>query len=100
MTTTGTGPATEADDHPLRIEANALGWGLVTNTGAHWLTWQGYLLGPFGLGGKIGAWAYASLGALFALLLGFAATLAFERSAVRTQESDPSIRGVLVRRND
>jgi len=29
-----------------------IGWGLVTNTSASWLKWQGYLLGPFGLGGK------------------------------------------------
>lgn len=54
----------------------ALGWGLVTNAGASWLTWQGYLLGPFGLGGRTGAWAFANLGVLAALALGFVATLA------------------------
>lgn len=53
--------------------ATALGWGLVTNAGASWLTWQGYLLGPFGLGGRTGPWAFANLGVLAALALGFAA---------------------------
>jgi purine-cytosine permease-like protein len=28
------------------IVTSVIGWGLVTNTGASWLTWQGYLLGP------------------------------------------------------
>ena len=39
------------------VVATVVGWGLVTNTYASWLTWQGYLLGPLGLGGKSGAWA-------------------------------------------
>jgi nucleobase:cation symporter-1, NCS1 family len=73
------------------VIATVLGWGLVTNTAASWLTWQGYLLGPFGLGGKTGAWAYANLGVLLALVLGFAATIAFGRSAVRAQESAPAL---------
>jgi nucleobase:cation symporter-1, NCS1 family len=63
--------------------------GLVTNGSASWLTWQGYLLGPFGLGGKQGAWAYANLGVLIALAIGFLATLLFSRSAVRAQEAAP-----------
>jgi nucleobase:cation symporter-1, NCS1 family len=71
------------------VVATALGWGLVTNTAASWLKWQGYLLGPFGLGGKSGAWAFANLGVLIALALGFGATVVFERSAVRTQEAVP-----------
>jgi hypothetical protein len=71
------------------VVSTALGWGLVTNAAASWLTWQGYLLGPFGLGGKTGAWAYANLGVLLALVLGFVATLVFSRSAVRAQESAP-----------
>jgi nucleobase:cation symporter-1, NCS1 family len=66
-----------------------LGWGLVTNASASWLTWQGYLLGPFGLGGRTGAWAFANLGVLVALVVGFVATLAFERSRVRAQEAVP-----------
>ncbi len=47
-----------------------IGWGFVTNSFASWLSWQGYFL--FLIGGKEGAWAYANLGVLFALLIGFA----------------------------
>jgi purine-cytosine permease-like protein len=65
----------------------ALGWGLVTNSYASWLTWQGYLLGPFGLGGKDGSWAFANLGVLVALALGFLVMLAADRAPVRRQES-------------
>ncbi|HTJ66752.1 MAG TPA: cytosine permease [Actinospica sp.] len=68
------------------VLGTALGWGLVTNTAAGWLKWQGYLLSPFGLGGKSGSWAYANLGVLAALVLGFVVTLAFSRSQVRAQE--------------
>jgi nucleobase:cation symporter-1, NCS1 family len=71
------------------VIGTAIGWGLVTNTYASWLTWQGYLLGAFGLGGKSGAWAYANLGVLVALVIGFVATLAFDRSAVHAQEAAP-----------
>jgi NCS1 family nucleobase:cation symporter-1 len=69
------------------VVATAVGWGLVTNAAASWLTWQGYLLGPLGLGGKTGAWAFANLGVLIALVVGFLVTLAFDRSRVRTQEA-------------
>jgi NCS1 family nucleobase:cation symporter-1 len=62
-----------------------LGWGLVTNTFAGWLGWQGYLLGP--LGGREGAWAYANLGVLVSLLVGFVGTLLLSRRAIRRQES-------------
>jgi nucleobase:cation symporter-1, NCS1 family len=71
------------------VVSTAIGWGLVTNGLASWLTWQGYLLGPFGLGGKGGAWAFANLGVLVALALGFVVTLAFSRSAVRAEEAAP-----------
>ncbi|MGW1876114.1 purine-cytosine permease family protein [Streptomyces sp. NPDC001975] len=71
----------------LTLAATALGWGLVTNSSASWLTWQGYLLGPFGLGGTSGAWAYANLGVLTALALGFLGTLALDRGRVRAQET-------------
>ena len=67
----------------------ALGWGLVTNSYASWLEWQGYLLGPFGLGGKTGNWAYANLGVLVALLLSFVVTAVAGRGLVRRQESMP-----------
>ncbi|MFG2788279.1 purine-cytosine permease family protein [Streptomyces sp. NPDC048419] len=72
---------------PLTLAATALGWGLVTNSAAGWLDWQGYLLDPFGLGGKSGAWAYANLGVLAALALGFLGTLALTRTRVRAQEA-------------
>ncbi len=67
----------------------ALGWGLVTNTFAGWLGWQGYLLQPFGLGGREGAWAFANIGVLVALLIGFVGTLLFSASSVRRQEALP-----------
>jgi len=69
--------------------STAIGWGLVTNLSASWLTWQGYLLGPFGLGGKDGAWAFANLGVLIALAIGFVVTFAFSRSTVRAEEAAP-----------
>jgi NCS1 family nucleobase:cation symporter-1 len=68
----------------LVVVATVLGWGLVTNTSAPWLAWEGYLLGP--VGGREGAWAFANLGVLLALLIGFVGTL-LSRSAVRAQES-------------
>jgi purine-cytosine permease-like protein len=71
------------------VVGTVLGWGLVTNASASWLTWQGYLLGPFGLGGKGGAWAFANLGVLVALVFGFVVTWAFGRSTVRAQEAAP-----------
>jgi hypothetical protein len=71
------------------LVATGIGWGLVTNGAASWLTWQGYLLGPFGLGGKAGAWAFANLGVLVALALGFVVTLLLSRAAVRAEESAP-----------
>jgi nucleobase:cation symporter-1, NCS1 family len=71
------------------VVGTAAGWGLVTNSEASWLTWQGYLLQPLRLGGKSGAWAFANLGVLVALVVGFLVTLAFSRAAVRAQESAP-----------
>jgi purine-cytosine permease-like protein len=71
------------------VVSTVIGWGLVTNASASWLTWQGYLLGPFGLGGKTGAWQYANLGVLVALVIGFVVTWAFARSAVHAQEAAP-----------
>ncbi|CAA9381984.1 MAG: Cytosine/purine/uracil/thiamine/allantoin permease family protein [uncultured Pseudonocardia sp.] len=70
------------------VVASVLGWGLVTNSNAAWLTWQGYLLGP--LGGREGAWAYANLGVLLALVLGFVATYVESRSRVARQEALPA----------
>jgi purine-cytosine permease-like protein len=70
----------------LVVVGTAIGWGLVTNSYASWLTWQGYLLGPFGLGGVKGDWAGANLGVIVALLIGFVGTL-FSARAVRRQEA-------------
>lgn len=69
------------------IVATGIGWGLVTNSFASWLTWQGYLLHPLGLGLKDGAWAYANLGVLVALALGFVVQLVTGSRAVRRQEA-------------
>jgi NCS1 family nucleobase:cation symporter-1 len=74
----------------LLVIGTVLGWGLVTNTFASWLDWQGYLLGPLGLGGKDGAWAYANLGVLLAFVIGLVGTLVLRRSAVRAQEQLPA----------
>jgi purine-cytosine permease-like protein len=68
----------------LIVIGTVIGWGLVTNTYADWLSWQGYLLGP--IGGKQGDWAFANLGVLVALLIGYLGTLIFARGAVRRQE--------------
>ncbi|WP_159797460.1 purine-cytosine permease family protein [Puerhibacterium puerhi] len=68
----------------LVVVGTVLGWGLVTNTSAPWLGWQGYLLGP--LGGTEGSWAFANLGVLVSLVVGFAGTLALTAGAVRRQE--------------
>jgi len=68
------------------LVSTVVGWGLVTNTYAEWLSWQGYLLGPLGLGGRDGAWAAANLGVLAALVIGFLVTWATQRSQVRKQE--------------
>lgn len=73
----------------LMAVASVLGWGLVINTFAEeaaWNNWQGYLLGPLGLGGKDGPWAYANLGVLLALVIGFVGYLVLQRGAVRRQE--------------
>jgi len=78
------------------VVATGLGWGLVTNGLASWLTWQGYLLGPFGLGGKNGAWAFANLGVLIALAIGFVVTFAFSRAAVRAEEAAPAVAAAAV----
>ncbi|MEV6607943.1 cytosine permease [Kutzneria sp. NPDC051319] len=68
------------------VVSTVVGWGLVTNTYAEWLSWQGYLLSPLGLGGRDGAWAAANLGVLAALVISFVVTWAAQRSQVRKQE--------------
>jgi NCS1 family nucleobase:cation symporter-1 len=74
----------------LVVLGTFLGWGLVTNGLADWLTWQGYLLEPFGLGSKVdGAWAYANLGVFVAFAVGFLGWLLLGRSVVARQERAP-----------
>lgn len=71
------------------VVVTGIGWGLVVNTyeGVSWNNWQGYLLGPLGLGGRGGNWAYANLGVLGSLVLGYVVTLIVRRGTVRRQES-------------
>ncbi|OLT17517.1 allantoin permease [Serinicoccus sp. CUA-874] len=74
----------------LMIVGSVIGWGLVINLfadAAAWNNWQGYLLGPLGLGGKEGTWAWANLGVLVALGIGFVGWLTLGRAIVRRQES-------------
>lgn len=63
----------------LMVACCWLGFGLVTNSSAPWLAWQGYLLGPLGLGGRQGNWAITSIGTLLALVVGFVAYLPLAR---------------------
>ena len=80
--------------------ASVIGWGLVVNNFAQdaaWNNWQGYLLEPLGLGTYItegegapywdGAWPYANLGVLLALVLSFAVTYVARRARVQQQEA-------------
>ena len=62
-----------------------VGWGFVTNTFASWLSWQGYFLGL--IGGKDGAWAYANVGVIFALAIGFFGHLILAKRTIAQQES-------------
>ena len=71
------------------LVATFVGWGLVIDTtgAGKGLSWLGFLLGPLGLGGRDGAWAYANLGVPVALLIGFVGYLATSAHAVRRQEA-------------
>ena len=63
-----------------------VGWGLVVNFAAKWLTWQGYLL--WLVGGKSSSWAGANLGVIVALLIGLIGSLIFQRKDIAEQEAD------------
>ncbi|MCE7003572.1 cytosine permease [Kibdelosporangium philippinense] len=65
------------------LVGTAIGWGLVTNSSAEWLGWQGYLLSPLGLAD---GWSGANLGVLVALVIGFLVTFLFSRKQVSAQE--------------
>ena len=69
----------------LVIFGSIIGWGFVTNSSADFLSWQGYLLQP--IGGKDGSWAYANLGVIFALIIGFFGHLLISGKKIR-QEND------------
>jgi nucleobase:cation symporter-1, NCS1 family len=73
----------------LMAVATMVGWGLVIDTtgAGKGLSWLGFLLGPLGLGGRGGGWAYANLGVPVALVVGFVGYLVLQSSAVRRQEA-------------
>lgn len=69
----------------LMIIGTIVGWGFVTNTFASWLSWQGYFLGA--IGGKQGTWAFANVGVIFALAIGFFGHVLLSRKTIAGQES-------------
>jgi purine-cytosine permease-like protein len=73
----------------LMAVAAVVGWGLVIDTtgAGKGLSWLGFLLGPLGLGGRDGGWAYANLGVPVALAVGFVGYVVTQAGAVRRQES-------------
>jgi len=70
----------------LVVIGSIVGWGFVTNTFAGWLNWQGYFMGA--IGGKEGQWAYANVGVIFALLIGFFGYLLLGHGRIKEQERD------------
>lgn len=68
----------------LMIVGTFIGWGFVTNTFAPWLAWQGYFLDA--IGGKDGPWAYANVGVIFALVIGFFGHLLLSRKNIARQD--------------
>lgn len=75
----------------LVVLGTFVGLGMVVNTSASWLSWQGYLLSALGLGGKTGVWASGNLGVIVALLVAFLGWFIFGRTAVRRQEGQGSV---------
>ena len=69
----------------LVVLGTVIGWGFVVNPAASWLDWQGYLLSL--VGGKDSTWAFANLGVLFALLIGFIGHLIAGRARIAQQEA-------------
>src|SRR3984885_14479707 len=65
------------------VVGSFIGWGLVVNNSASWLSWQGYLLRTVHLGTKTGNWAFANVGVLAALAIGFLAYWASSQRAIR-----------------
>jgi purine-cytosine permease-like protein len=69
----------------LMIFGTIVGWGFVTNTFASWLSWQGYFLEL--IGGKEGPWAFANVGVIFALVIGFSGHILLSFRKIRAQEN-------------
>ena len=69
----------------IMVVGTIIGWGFVTNGMASWLSWQGYFLGA--IGGKSGPWAYANVGVILALIIGFFGHILLSRQEIRRQES-------------
>ena len=69
----------------LVIFGTVVGWGLVTNPLASWLSWQGYFMGL--IGGKSGAWAGANVGVIVALVIGFVGHILLSRTSIKKQEA-------------
>jgi purine-cytosine permease-like protein len=67
------------------VLGTVLGWGLVVNTFASWLEWQGYLLGSIGID-ESSAWYFSNIGIVVAIAVGFGVGL-LNRPAIRRQES-------------
>jgi nucleobase:cation symporter-1, NCS1 family len=72
----------------LMVISTVVGWGLVVN-GAKGFHWQGYFLGPLGLGGKEGSWAFANLGVAFAFFFSSYGYYVLCSNRVRRQETAP-----------
>jgi hypothetical protein len=71
----------------LMVIRTFVGWGFVTNpfaNDASWLSWQGYLLGT--VGGKEGPWAFANVGVIFALIIGFVGHIVLSFRKIQAQE--------------
>ena len=69
----------------LVIFGTVVGWGLVTNPLASWLSWQGYFMGL--IGGKSGAWAGDNVGVIVALVIGFVGHILLSRTSIKKQEA-------------
>lgn len=72
----------------LMAVGTIIGWGFVTNTFAPWLSWQGYFLSA--IGGKQGPWAFANVGVIFALLIGFFGHVLLSKKTIAGQEFNQS----------
>jgi purine-cytosine permease-like protein len=70
----------------LLVIGTVVGWGLVTNSYADWLGWQGYLFGP-AKGDFRTNWGGSNLGVLVSLVIGFVGYLIAGRGSVARQEN-------------